>query len=218
MTKENYDIFISNLVYPDAEAIFQFHLKSLDEIKDDCYVVVDTNALLVPYTVNPKSLQEIRNTYSQLVKSKRIVIPGQVAREFARNRANKVSELYQQLSRKRDAQGLPKLEPYPLLESMSEFKEALEISSKIDAQTKEYRKKLGEVLNRIKDWIWNDPVSSLYRDLFSVDVVFDLSIDEKLKKEIEHDLENRSIHSIAPGYKDTSKSDKGIGVSNSHQA
>lgn len=211
MSKENYDIFISNLVYPDAQAIFQFHLKPLNEIKDDCYVVVDTNALLVPYTVNPKSLQEIRNTYLKLVESKRLIIPGQVAREFARNRASKVSELYQQLSKKRDAQGLPRLEPYPLLESMSEFKEALELSSKIDSYTREYRKKLGEVLSRIKDWIWDDPVSLIYRELFSADVVVDLPIDDKVKEEIEKDLDNRSTHSIAPGYKDSSKPDKGVG-------
>ena len=186
---DNYNIFISNSIYPDAEAIFQFELRSLDEIKNDCYVVLDTNALLVPYTVNPKGLQEIHNTYAQLVEGKRLIIPGQVAREFAKNRANKLSELYQQLSRRQNAQGLHRLDSYPLLESMNEFQEALDLSRKIDSYTKEYRRKLGDVLERIKNWIWNDPVSLIYRELFSKNIVFDLPIDDaERRKEIEKEL------------------------------
>jgi len=211
MNKNDYNIFISNSIYPDADSIFQFSLKSLGEIKDDCYVVIDTNALLLPYTVNPKSLQEISLTYGKLLESKQLVIPGQVAREFARNRANKISDLYQNISTKRDSKALPKLDSYPLFESISEFNEALELSSQIELYTKEYRKKLGEVLDRIKEWVWNDPVSSVYSDLFSADTIVDLPIDDKAKEEIKKDLESRSTHGIPPGYKDSSKSDQGVG-------
>jgi rRNA-processing protein FCF1 len=211
MTKQNHDIFILNQIYPDAKSIFQCGLKPLDEIKDDCFVVVDTNVLLVPYTVNPKSLEEIHNTYSRLIESKQLVIPGQVAREFAQNRATKVSDLYEALSKKRNNEQFTKLERYPLLESMSEFKDVLELSSEIELSIKKYRDKLGVLLDKIKDWIWDDPISLIYRDLFSTDVVIDLQISDTEKEEIVKDLDYRYKHSIAPGYKDYSKDDKGIG-------
>jgi len=211
MNKDNYDIFVSNSVYPDAESIFQFSLKPLNEIKDDCYVVIDTNTLLLPYTVTSESLQEIRNTYLQLIQFKRLIIPGQVAREFAKNRANKISELHKQISKTRDSQQSSKLDFYPILESMNEFQEVRELYSKIDSHVKEYRKKLGEVLEKVKGWIWDDPVTLVYKDLFSVDVIIDLDINHEKQEEIKQDLNHRSIHKIPPGYKDHSKSDQGIG-------
>jgi rRNA-processing protein FCF1 len=186
-------------------------LKSLFEIKDDCYLVLDTNVLLLPYTINSKSLKEIKDTYLQLVNANRLFIPGQVAREFANNRAKKIAEIHQQLSKKRNAQGLNKLESYPLLDSVGNFQEAQEIFAKIEELTKDYRKRIGEVLNQIKSWAWNDPVSLAYRDLFRNDVIFDLVIDDVQKKHIEEDLQSRVIHSIPPGYKDSYKVDKGIG-------
>jgi hypothetical protein len=204
-------LLISNTVFPDAESLFKFQLAPLNEIKDRCFIVIDTNALLVPYTVNQKSLQEIRSTYQRLIALKRLVIPGQVAREFARNRALKISELYQQLSRKRDAQGLSRLEQYPLLQSMPEFKEATELSEKIETITKEYRHKISDVLSRVKEWVWNDPVSLIYRDLFTADVILDIPVCNENKHEIEADLETRITHSIPPGYKDAAKPDRGLG-------
>lgn len=205
------NIFISNVTYPNAESLFSFQLSPVDQIKDNCYVVIDTNALLVPYTVGRESLKEIESTYARTIEAQRLVIPGQVAREFVKNRAVKIGELYQQLSRKIDASVLPKLESYPLLDSMPEFGEALRISHDIENLTKQYRKQIATVLDRIKEWVWNDPVSLLYRKLFNSDVVFDPPINAENKAEIEDDLETRITYKIAPGYKDSSKADRGVG-------
>ena len=204
----NYDIFIANSVYPDAEAIFTARLKPLLEIKKDCVIVLDTNALLVPYTISSKSLGEIKKTYTNLVRQKRLVIPGQVAREFAKQRANKLSELFQQLHRKLG--NLPQLQrgKYPLLEDLPSYRKALELEREIDGLLRDYKEIVKTVLQNVRDWTWNDPVSSLYSDLFSEDVVFDPDID---KDKIVEDLERRKIHHIAPGYKDAGKEDKGIG-------
>ncbi len=84
-----FDIFVANLTYPEAAQIFSASLKSLDAIKENCIVVLDTNALLVPFTTGKESLEQIRKTYKSLVAQKRLVVPGQVAREFAKNRASK---------------------------------------------------------------------------------------------------------------------------------
>ena len=94
---------------------------------------------------------------------------------------------------------------------MSQFEEALELSSKIEADTKEYRKKIGEVLDKIKAWTWDDPVSLVYRELFKPEVILDIKLDDDLEKQIEQDLNSRQTHSIPPGYKDGAKPDQGIG-------
>jgi rRNA-processing protein FCF1 len=106
------NIFLRKTVYPDAEGIFSFRPKSLDDIKDDCFVVLDTNSLLVPYTTGKDSLEQIGKIYNDLVKSERLIVPGQVAREFAEHRVTKLKELYQQIFRKRASIGLGNSESF----------------------------------------------------------------------------------------------------------
>jgi DNA-binding NarL/FixJ family response regulator len=162
----------------------------------------------VPYTVEKKSLDEIRRVYAQLVNEKRLIVPGQVAREFAKNRANKLTLLFQQLSRK--ISGLPQLQKgkYPLLESLEEYQQAVEIEEQIDVLLRKYRKSVQQVLDHIRSWTWNDPVSLLYADLFQGEVVFDPSFDHQ---EMQTELNRRKLHHIPPGYKDSGKDDRGIG-------
>jgi hypothetical protein len=205
--KEELDIFIANTVYPNAESIFTARIQPLSEIKDKAFVVLDTNVLLIPYRTGSKSLAQIRQTYENLAASGQLVIPGQVAREFARNRASKLSELFQQLSKKRAIPGLQKGK-YLLLESLDEYQEVLCLEKEIDGKTREYKAAIGRVLDRIREWTWDDPVSLVYADLFTKDVVLDPKVDLQKAQE---DLRRRQLHKIPPGYKDSSKDDQGIG-------
>jgi DNA-binding NarL/FixJ family response regulator len=203
-----YDVFIANSIYPEADPLFAVHLKSPQEIREKCVVVLDTNALLVPYTIGKKSLTEIRLVYTKLAAEQRLVIPGQVAREFANNRANKLVQLYQQLSRK--ISSVPELHKgkYPLLESLDKYQEATHLEEEIDILLRKYRSTVREILDHIRSWNWNDPVSLLYAEIFSKGVVFDPKFD---KAETETELDRRQLHHIPPGYKDASKDDRGIG-------
>jgi DNA-binding NarL/FixJ family response regulator/exonuclease VII small subunit len=206
--QNDFNIFIANSIYPEAEALFAIHLTSPDGIKDNCIVVLDTNSLLVPYTIGKKSLDEIRHVYAKLAEEKRLMIPGQVAREFANNRANKLVQIFQQLSRKINSVSQLHRGKYPLLESLQQYQEAIELEEQIDALLKKYRGTVREVLNHIRSWTWNDPVSLLYAEIFKQGVVFDPSFDES---EVETELARRQLHHIPPGYKDSGKDDKGIG-------
>jgi hypothetical protein len=53
-----FDIFIMNSVYPEAEAIFIAQLKPLNELVKESIIVLDTNALLVPYNIGKESLAQ----------------------------------------------------------------------------------------------------------------------------------------------------------------
>jgi len=206
-----HDIFISNSIYPEAESLFKIP-KSLEEIKDESYVVLDTNSLLVPYATSKESLNQIQSTYTTLVEQKRLIIPGQVAREFVNNRANKIVELYQQISQKQDYIKLPTSGgKYPLLESLPDYQELIQVGKELKEKADQYRKVVRKLLEHIEGWNWDDPVSKIYSDLFGQGVVIDLELDEQEKEEIENQLDIKNRHKLPPGYKDYSKDDKGIG-------
>lgn len=202
------EISTAAAMFPDAKSIFGISLKPIQSIKDSCIVVLDTNVLLVPYTINPKGLDEIAKAYRSLRAENRLVIPGQVAREFAKNRPSKLTELYQQLSVKKS-----KLQPfqkgqYPLLESLAEYSAVVESEKTLDELVAKYRDSISKLLDKIRGWTWNDPVSLLYAELFTADMIVEAEIS---KEALEADIKRRLQFKIPPGYKDASKDDAGAG-------
>jgi len=208
MSNPEYDIFVNRKIYPDAAEIFATSLQSIENIKNQCLFVIDTNALLLPYTITKESINEIKRVYQILVDDKRLFIPGQVAREFAKNRPEKIKELFQKIIRKRDNMRQFSSGKYELLKDISEYKEILDLEKKIDELMQDYSKKIGIVGDHIKEWEWNDPVSKAYSDLFAAEAIFDPIYNEQ---EIQEKLKFRYVHKIPPGYKDGGKPDDGIG-------
>jgi rRNA-processing protein FCF1 len=202
------DPFSEQRVFPDAAAVFSYRPPLLSSAKPDCVVVLDTNVLLLPYTITAKTLGEIRRTYEGLVQSGQLAIPGQVAREFARNRAQKLGELYHQLTSKRTGQKRLQTGRYPLLESVSEYERILRLEKEIDAKLTEYEKAMDGLLSTVRLWNWNDPVSVLYADLFSPAVVVETTIEESKLRE---DLVRRAASKLPPGYKDAAKKTNSAG-------
>ena len=205
-----HDIFIANSTYPDVRSIFA-RLQTLDQIKDECFIVLDTNVLLTPYTIGQEDLlEQCRKTFKPLSTQKRLIIPGQVAREFAKHRASKLAELYQQLSKKQ----VPSMHrgKYPLLSSLEQYKEIVSIEEEIDKKLEEYRqtykRAIDAMLSHIQEWRWNDPVTVLYSEIFDEDTIVDPLID---KEALQTDLEHRLLYNIPPAYKDRAKDDSGIG-------
>ena len=199
------EMLYRNSLYPKAENIFAFHPKLVEDIKDECFIVVDTNSLLVPYTTGKASLEQINTIYRLLVDGNRLVVPGQAAREFAEHRVTKLKELYQQISRKKSSLSLGN---YPLLEGLEPYQKAIEIEDKLNVKIREYNKCISEILDDISQWYWNDPVSVMYSTLFDQGVVYDIEIDEpELRQRIEKDCE----YKLPPGYKDARKPDDGAG-------
>jgi hypothetical protein len=203
VSQNDNDLFFAERVYQDAPAIFSLHPKSLREVKDDCIVVLDTNVLLAPYTsVSQKNLSLIAETYKALIGEGRMVVPGQAAREFARNRPKKLTELHQQLSDLKSQNFGISLNSYPLLRDMNEYTKVLELSKEIADTVRAYKRSLTELLEEVESWEWNDPVSKVYEALFDASVVVDPEFD---RENIKEDLNWRKQNNVPPGYKDSGK-------------
>lgn len=208
MKKEEYDIFVNYSIYPNTDNIFDTTLLPIETIKDDCIFILDTNALLLPYLTGSQSLSEINKVFDKLKKQNRLLIPGQVAREFANNRPEKLKEIFQQLNRKQCSIQSIGIGKYPLLESIDEYKNAIELEKEINEKLVQYRKSIGALVDQVKQWNWNDPVSLMYRKLFTKSQIIDIQIE---KETLRKDLDYRYLHKIPPGFKDNGKPDDGIG-------
>ena len=150
-SEPKFDPFISNRVFPDAKAVFSRETKPVSDVKDNALIVLDTNALLVPYTVGKEGLDKIRDTYAAIRKQERLYVPGQVAREFAKNRSKKLAELSQQFNQKMSDASLPKKGTYPLLESFGEYQGLVELENQVGDMLKKYRENLKTILDLIKN-------------------------------------------------------------------
>lgn len=202
------DVLAINSVYPDAASVFTSRAITLIEAKDSACVVLDTNALLVPFGIGQQTLAQVEATYQQLVRQKRLAVPAQVAREFAKNRVLKLAELHQKLSRKSDQ--LPRFQQgsYPLLETIPEYKRIRDLEEQLDRLVGDYRSLIAATLNQVRGWEWNDPVTLLYNRIFSADVVI---APQKADQDIKAEHQLRFRGKIPPGYKDANKEDQGIG-------
>jgi hypothetical protein len=192
---------IEREIFPEADKIFTTRYLSVEQVAGTCIIVLDTNALLIPFGTSPNSLSQIEQTYTPLVREGRLIIPGQVAREFARNRPVKLAELYQNVYRKRDIV-TPKPAGNPLLGAVASYAEAEHLENEIRTLHKKYRETIRRVLAEIEGWVWDDPVSKMYASVFTSEVIHDPSFDEK---EIQKQWEHMVSHKIPPGYKDGHK-------------
>jgi hypothetical protein len=207
--------------FPDASSLFVALPKPIGEVKDDCVIVLDTNVLLLPYTVTKETLEGIRRTYEPLKSAGRLLIPAHVAREFAADRDKKLRELFQQISQGCSRFGVDEIEikRYPVLESIPEYQNVLSYVADINKRIKSINKQINQrlaahmkdmesVRGQIKQWNWNDPISAMYATLFTDQAVVDCSTS---KDDLIADFERRKRLKIPPGYKDGGKSENAIG-------
>jgi len=202
------EAFVAHNVFPEPSAAFSFIPPPISGIHKTCAVVLDTNVLLLPYRAGASSLEQIKIVFTQLSKDKRLFVPGQVAREFARNRPQHIAELYKAISDRSSRVLSPEKIAYPLLEGIPEYTALTNAVSALEEPRKLYQAAVNGLLNRIKEWQWSDPVSLAYKDIFVNQCICDPSIDKEVTLQ---EMERRYSAKIPPGYKDGNKDDGGIG-------
>jgi hypothetical protein len=129
-------------------------------------------------------------------------------REYGKNRARKVAEIYAQVYTRLSA--IPAVSPLdcPMLEGIAEYFALKELTGALKEKAREYKEKLTQLQQILADWGWNDKVSDLYRRIFLPTRI----VQHGLSKEyIQADLARRAAHKLPPGYKDGGKMDEGIG-------
>lgn len=203
------DIWLLEDSYPEIEGL----LASTDGVSagsGDALVVLDTNALLLPFEVTKSELSEIGDAYRKLAEEKRLFVPARVIREYLKNRDDKLSKIVQGTgdasSKALSASG--EFDIPPLLSDMPETKAMKDALQDLTQARKKYRTAAGKLVDKMKSWKGNDPVTKIYHELFRGEVLLDTSFE---RREVEAQWDERNARMIPPGYKDARKSDKGIG-------
>lgn len=168
----------------------------------------DTNVLLAPYRGSTETLEAIRKVYATLRTAERIIVPAQVAREFARNRLDLLAEAHKYVRDARSVSVNGKFEAPPILQGLPDYVEA---RRQLDAATeaiKTYRSALDRLADLMAGWQTRDPVLETYEKLFDTKSVRELSLGAQTVEEIRA---ARYAAKIPPGFRDKNKDDGGIG-------
>ncbi len=195
--------------YPDAQAIFDFALKPISAIKNECFVGLDANVLLLPYQMDKFSLSGIASVYKKLRDERRLVVPAQAAREFAKHRPEKIGNIVHYLSKESSSISRPLSKKIGIMDADEEFQDLLNLIPGYVEHQKKIRDSINKIVDKLKDPT-NDPVSNEYRDSLNGCVVnYDLTTENLDKFEQERCW--RFKVERAPGFKDADKPDGGSG-------
>jgi len=138
----------------------------------------------------------------------RIFIPERVAREFIKNRDGKLADLVKALNDKKSRISPPELELSKLFQHMEQFSELGEISKNVNELIKKYKSSYSKMVDDIKSWRGNDPITIIYSKIFDKSNMIPLNMSEK---DAIDNWEFRQDTQCPPGYKDSTKDDTGIG-------
>jgi hypothetical protein len=208
-TEASRDSLWLNRVYPDAGATLAFAQASIDEVKNNCIVILDANVLLLPYRLGATSLEELRKVFDALAKADQIFAPAQAVREFLKHRADKIRDIVRELSRQAAQINIVTDRKIGFLQGDQDYVKLVDLSEKIKKLKSETLGTIDTIGFKLRRGVGSDPVSIAYREIFASRVVeLPGEIDEKTLRE---EMLWRYRHSIPPGYKDYSKSDEGIG-------
>jgi hypothetical protein len=204
--QENTTISAYKEKFASPELIFTYGWQSLDSIKDTCIVSLDTNVLLAPYKLRKESIDEIEKIYIGLKKHNRLFLSKQAVREFAANKSTKLAEINHSIYERKI--NIKKAPEYPILFDQPEYMALCKVTEEIKEKIDSYNASLDAIAEKIKSWVWHDPVVQMYTKVFSPDVIIEHSLSDEL---LAKDLERRSKFKIPPGYKDRSKAENSEG-------
>ena len=171
-------------------------------------VAFDTNALLLPYNLSKDDLSALSDVFGTLGSEDRLFIPARCLREFINLRDRKLADLIGGLNNKKSKLIAAEDTLSPLFKTMEEYKELEKAASEMNSARKTYLAAYGKIVDRIRQWRGDDPVTSIYREVFSASrvVEHDLSLEDAKRE-----WQKRLLNKIPPGYKDGGKDDQGVG-------
>jgi hypothetical protein len=174
----------------------------------DVLIAVDTNILLLPYTIRRDSLPTLQKFFERIKSEKRLFLPARVAREFFANRDKKLAELLKTIGDIKSRINIGETRLSPILEGV-EGSEQLAVASKaLELAKEQYKAAVNLLEEQVSSWNGDDPVTTIYASVFDADNMISPPEDTN---QILYEWEARLKEKIPPGYKDSVKADTGIG-------
>lgn len=174
----------------------------------DVLIVLDTNVLLLPFKVGGREFSEIKAVLTQLAEEGRLRVPARVIREYLKNRDTHLGNILKSVQDKASTVlnvggNLPHF-----FKDLDVANPALEAEEHLKKAGRDYAKALQPLIDRMKAWRGDDPVTLVYQKIFSSEVVVECESD---RVQVAKDWQARLDKKVPPGYKDAGKPDKGIG-------
>ncbi|WP_141233032.1 PIN domain-containing protein [Pseudomonas sp. Irchel 3A7] len=174
----------------------------------DVLIVLDTNVLLLPFKVGGREFSEIKAVFTKLAEEGRLRVPNRVIREYLKNRDTHLGSILKSVQDKASAVlnvggNLPHF-----FKDLDVTNPVLEADDHLKKAGRDYVKALQPLIDRMKAWRGDDPVTLAYQKIFGREVVVEY---EPNRAQVAQDWKARLDKKVPPGYKDAGKPDKGIG-------
>lgn len=208
----NDNIFYLDTIFPDSKFLRNIYM-AYSEIQNSCLFVLDANILLSPYSVSEKSFDDIKTIYTKLRTSNRLFVPFRAVQEYARNRGNRIKDLYTKFEKHEAAHPISNVNfdigLVPFLQGNGNYDKMISLSNNIMKELEEHKQIIAEILVSIKNLYWTDPILAFYKDFISDEIILFNSDDDR--KIISETMERRYKCDIPPGFGDIKKPDGGVG-------
>lgn len=204
---DNVDPFSLDYIYSEPEELFSFTQKELQDSKSDCVFVLDANVLLLPYEFASTSLNSIVDVYKSLSESGSLKIPARAAREYLKHRSEKIAEIDKVLHDESSKRRAP-LKSINFFSGDDSLKNIRSLEKNILKSEEGITEQIAKLRSLLNGPVGSDPISKAYKDIFSGNVVEISNFD---KENFIEEKNYRYENSIPPGYKDSDKSDGGVG-------
>ncbi|MFL0489217.1 PIN-like domain-containing protein [Bacillus sp. 179-I 2A5 NHS] len=202
---------------PQSYSSLFIELKTVEEIKSNATIVIDTNVLLMGYQKKNVTFESVLTILKKLSDEKRLKIPAHVVKEFAKNRPGKITEMAQQIhnvvsnlpSAKTNQHHLNDVIPaLPILEEYHSSIIALEEKynnciAELKQARNEYVNGLRNLQQMLGNYIDHDLILKNYKEIiensyFEPDGLMD-------EGDLEKEWKRRIDNNIPPGYMDKNK-------------
>ncbi|PEQ59630.1 hypothetical protein CN470_21450 [Bacillus cereus] len=192
-------------------------VKTLEQIKGNATVVIDTNVLLLGYQSKDITFESVLKVLKPLSEKGRLKIPSHVIKEFSRQRPNKIEELSKEIHNVKSNLGSKASNKTSLEEVIPALSILAKEHGEIIALENKYNKCIEE-LNKLRglyvdgltqlqqilgQYIDHDVILNHYQDIIK-ESYFE---PEGLMKgtDLEEEWQRRIDNKIPPGHKDSSK-------------
>ncbi|MBJ8189192.1 PIN-like domain-containing protein [Bacillus cereus] len=199
------------------------NVKTLEQIKNNATVVIDTNVLLMGYQWKNITFESVLKVLKQLSNEDRLKIPAHVIKEFAKNRPGKITEMSRQIHtvmstlEKGSSVGKSLEEVIPALSIVERYHSDIitleenynKCIQELNAARKEYINGLKQLQQTLSNYIDHDLILSSYKEIIEKSYFTPEGLMDEVQ--LKEEWKRRVDNNIPPGYMDKTKKENPYG-------